>query len=142
VTAGDQWSVGDLARLGGVSRRTVRYYVQEGLIPPPRGLGRAATYGHDHLERLLRVKELQERGLTLEEVRREVEPGRRAKDLKEKERTSAAQARLARSLWTRIEILPGVELHLSSGSLAPSKLDELSDWCRLHIRQNRENDDA
>jgi DNA-binding transcriptional MerR regulator len=125
--------------MGGVSRRTVRYYVQEGLIPPPRGLGRAATYGRAHLERLLRVKELQERGLTLEEVRREVEPGRRPK---EKERPPPAPLRLARSLWTRIELLPGVELHLSSGSLAPSKLDELSDWCRLHIRQNRENDDA
>lgn len=127
--------------MGGVSRRTVRYYVQEGLIPPPRGLGRAATYGRAHLERLLRVKELQERGLTLEEVRREVEPGRRPKEPREKDRAAPAP-RLARSLWTRIELLPGVELHLSSGRLAPSKLDELSDWCRLHIRQNRENDDA
>lgn len=136
MTADDQWSVGELARLGGVSRRTVRYYVQEGLVPPPRGLGRAATYGRAHLERLLRVKELQERGLTLEEVRRELEPGRG------KQRASPTATRPARSHWTRIELLPGVELHISNGSVAPSKLEELSHWCRLHIRQNRENDDA
>jgi hypothetical protein len=81
------------------------------------------------------VKELQERGLTLEEVRREVEPGRRKDTAREPRPPS-------RSLWTRIELIPGVELHLSRGSLAPSKLDELAAWCRLHIRQNRENDDA
>jgi len=33
-----RFSVGELAELGGVSRRTVRYYVQEGLIPAPLGL--------------------------------------------------------------------------------------------------------
>ncbi|MBA2355458.1 MAG: MerR family DNA-binding transcriptional regulator, partial [Acidobacteria bacterium] len=39
------YAIGDLAALGGVSRRTVRYYVQGGLIPPPEGLGRGNHYG-------------------------------------------------------------------------------------------------
>ena len=37
------YAIGELADLGGISRRTVRYYVQEGLLPPPRGLGAAIT---------------------------------------------------------------------------------------------------
>jgi hypothetical protein len=37
-------SIGELADATGVSRRTVRFYVQRGLIDPPVGLGRASHY--------------------------------------------------------------------------------------------------
>lgn len=33
-----------MAELGGVSRRTVRYYVQEGLLSAPLGVGRGRHY--------------------------------------------------------------------------------------------------
>jgi DNA-binding transcriptional MerR regulator len=36
------YAIGDLAELAGVSRRTIRYYVQEGLVPAPLGLGRGS----------------------------------------------------------------------------------------------------
>ncbi len=65
-----RFSVGELAELGGVSRRTVRYYVQEGLIPTPYGVGRGSHYGPEHLEELLKVKAMQEQGMTLETIRR------------------------------------------------------------------------
>ena len=55
-------AIGELADLGGVSRRTVRYYVQEGLLPAPLGVGRGRHYGAEHLEQLLKVKALQEQG--------------------------------------------------------------------------------
>jgi len=64
-----RYAIGDLAELGGVSRRTVRYYVQEGLLPAPLGVGRGNHYGPAHLERLLNVKALQENGRTLDEIR-------------------------------------------------------------------------
>ena len=67
--ADERYSVGELADLGGVSRRTVRYYVQEGLLPAPHGVGRGDHYGREHLERLLQVKALQEAGRTLDEIR-------------------------------------------------------------------------
>ena len=57
-----RYAIGDLADLGGVSRRTVRYYVQEGLLPAPFGVGRGNHYGPEHLDQLLRVKALQEWG--------------------------------------------------------------------------------
>ena len=74
-----RYAIGDLADLGGVSRRTVRYYVQENLLPPPFGVGRGNHYGRAHLDQLLRVKALQESGRTLDEIRREIQPrGQRA----------------------------------------------------------------
>ena len=70
MSAAVRYAIEELATLGGVSRRTVRYYVQEGLIPPPLGLGRGNHYTPEHLEQLLRVKALQENGRTLVEIRR------------------------------------------------------------------------
>jgi len=131
MSAAVRYAIGELATLGGVSRRTVRYYVQEGLIPPPLGLGRGNHYTPEHLEQLLRVKALQENGRTLVAIRHALGqvPNRR----------SPAEARReelpSRSLWRRLTVMPGVELHLESGVRlpAPARLRELAEWCRLHF---------
>jgi DNA-binding transcriptional MerR regulator len=62
------YSIGELAVAAGVSRRTVRFYVQLGLLPAPLGLGRGASYGAEHLAVLLRVKQMQLQGVGLAEI--------------------------------------------------------------------------
>jgi len=125
-----RYAIGELATLGGVSRRTVRYYVQEGLVPPPLGLGRGNHYTPEHLEQLLRVKALQESGHTLDDIR---------VSLAQQPRSRAAQPlgddMPARSLWRRITLTPGVELHIVSTARLPTpgQLRELADWCRIHV---------
>ena len=52
-----EYGILELAELGGVSRRTVRYYVQEGLLPAPLGVGRGRHYGPAHLEQLITIEE-------------------------------------------------------------------------------------
>jgi DNA-binding transcriptional MerR regulator len=131
MTAAVRYAIGELATLGGVSRRTVRYYVQEGLIPPPLGLGRGNHYTAEHLEQLLRVKAMQESGRTLVEIQRALgQPtnGRRHDESRREELPS-------RSLWRRIEVTPGVELHVTSTVRLPppARLRELAEWCRLHF---------
>ena len=126
-----RYAIGDLADLGGVSRRTVRYYVQENLLPPPFGVGRGNHYGQAHLDRLLRVKALQEAGRTLDEIRRETQPrGQRAHVAE-----AAVEAPLPRALWRRLTLAPGVELHVSGDVRlpAPGKLAELAAWCRSNL---------
>lgn len=128
-----RYAIGDLADLGGVSRRTVRYYVQEGLLPQPLGLGRGNHYGEEHLAQLLRVKTLQESGRTLDEIRRDLgqKPSRPPAAAALMQRSDAARPR---SLWRRIELAPGVELHVSANNQlpGPAKLEELAHWCRLN----------
>jgi len=66
----------DLAELcdrSGVTPRTVRYYVQQGLLPAP-GLGVGARYGQEHQDRLQLIRQLQKRHLPLAEIRRRLEP--------------------------------------------------------------------
>jgi DNA-binding transcriptional MerR regulator len=62
------YSIGSLADAAGVSRRTVHFYVQRQLLPPPEGLGRGALYTDEHLARLLEIKAWQEEGVPLEEI--------------------------------------------------------------------------
>jgi DNA-binding transcriptional MerR regulator len=63
------FSIGELADRAGVTPRTIRYYVELGLLPPPAGTGNRATYGPEHMDRLLTIKKLQMRRLSLDEIR-------------------------------------------------------------------------
>ena len=53
-----------------VSVDTIRYYQSKGLLAPPRREGRIAWYGDEHLERLGRIRSLQQRGFTLATIAR------------------------------------------------------------------------
>jgi DNA-binding transcriptional MerR regulator len=54
----------------GVTVRTVRYYISEGLLPPPHAQGPAARYGDIHVQRLRAIAQLKEQYLPLREIRR------------------------------------------------------------------------
>jgi len=137
VTEETRYSIEELAQLGGVSRRTVRFYVQEALIPAPLGLGRGRHYGPDHLARLLQVKALQEQGHTLEEIR--VLAGGVAVGA-----AGPVAEALPRSLWRRLAVAPGVEVHVNSEIRLPSpgRLQELADWCQAHFGRATKEDEG
>lgn len=63
--------VGELARRTGLSVRTLHYYEQIGLLPPPRRTPAGyRIYGAVELDHLLRVISLKQLGLSLKEVER------------------------------------------------------------------------
>ena len=133
------YKIDELARAAGMSARTVRYYVQRGLLPAAAFRGKDTAYGHEHLVRLRAIKRLQEGyfpldaiaaeldGRTLAEIERLAEgkslpassaPASRA----HAPRGDAASARRATTSYARprergvrrgvrrIELFPGVEL--------------------------------
>jgi len=63
------WRIDDLAHVAGVSVDTIRYYQREGLLPRPQRRGRHKIYGPDHLVRLERIRELQDRRFSLAAIR-------------------------------------------------------------------------
>jgi DNA-binding transcriptional MerR regulator len=69
----DTYSIADLARLSGVSVRTIRYYLAQGLLPASGESGPGAHYGEDHLNRLRLTKRLQAQHLPLAEIRTQLE---------------------------------------------------------------------
>ncbi len=51
-----------------VPGRTVRFYIQKGLLPAPEGARRGAYYTQAHLADILRIKQWQEAGLSLDAI--------------------------------------------------------------------------
>ncbi|MFJ8506797.1 MerR family transcriptional regulator [Streptomyces avermitilis] len=60
-----EYRVEELAKEAGITVRTLRFYRERKLIPPPRREGRIAWYDETHLARLRTISGLLERGHTL-----------------------------------------------------------------------------
>ena len=63
------YPLSDLCVLADLPPRTIRYYVQIGLVDRPQGETRAARYGATHLEQLLLIKKWTAAGVSLERIR-------------------------------------------------------------------------
>jgi DNA-binding transcriptional MerR regulator len=67
----DEYTLEELAQLLDLQPRTIRSYIQQGLLRGPDSRGRHARYGEYHLKRLRKIKELKEvQGMKLDEIRR------------------------------------------------------------------------
>ena len=62
------FTLDDLCTLTDLPKRTVRYYMQMGLVDRPIGETRAAHYLTQHLDQLLKVKQLSDAGISLERI--------------------------------------------------------------------------
>ncbi len=140
------WKLDELAQHAGVSPRTVRYYVQRGLLPAPVFRGRDTEYTRSHLVRLRAIKRLQEHFLPLDAIQVELE-GRSPADI---ERiadghvlpagaaapvppagvASPRVARSAHSTWERFALAAGLELHVSEAADEATRAlaDEVRRW--------------
>ncbi len=93
-----KYTIDDLCELTGYSRRTIRYYVQEGIIEPPAGRGRGGFYYDSHLNKLFQIKSLQEKGMGLMAIAKYLEGG------------EVREENYSRDIWIRYEIAPGLEI--------------------------------
>ncbi|MCA9816227.1 MAG: MerR family transcriptional regulator [Candidatus Obscuribacterales bacterium] len=54
------YSIEELAEMTGFDRRTIRSFIEQGLMRGPDKMGRYAQYSQDHLVRLLAIKNMKE----------------------------------------------------------------------------------
>lgn len=65
MTVTERYRVDDLASRTETSIDTIRFYQKRGLLPPPAREGRIAWYDDAHIDRIARIRDLQDRGLPL-----------------------------------------------------------------------------
>lgn len=68
-----RYTLAELSDLAGVTQRTVRYYLSQGLLPAVGVTGPGAKYDDGHLARLRLIKGLQSQHLPLAEIRNRLE---------------------------------------------------------------------
>ncbi len=107
-----RWKLDELAERAGVSPRTVRYYVQRGLLPAPEFRGPDTAYGDEHLTRLKAIRALQEKHLPLDAIQEMLDS-----------RSVAEVARIGRG-----ELPPGIDVTapLSRSPAPPTQPETLT----------------
>jgi DNA-binding transcriptional MerR regulator len=73
MTTDGAYSLTELADLAGVTTRTVRYYLSQGLLPAVGQSGPGSKYDDRHLDRLRLIRRLQTEHLPLAEIRRRLD---------------------------------------------------------------------
>ena len=122
----NKYTFNELCSLVELPVRTVRYYVQKGLVTQPEGTRKGAYYTQKHLDELLAIRKWQRAGLSLERIREllfegTVEPGtfppprgRRPGDLE---------------VWSKLFVRDGMEIHLEPKSAGMSP-EQVREFCR------------
>ena len=119
----ERFSLSELCTLANQPTRTVRYYIQQGIINRPEGAKRGAYYTRDHLEQLLTIRKRQNSGLSLERIR---------ELLSEPEGGIVPPPRPKRpgdvSMRSHISLCPGVELVIDpqEAGLSPEAVRSLA----------------
>ena len=104
-----QYSLDELCQLLGLSRRTIRYYIQEGLVERPMGQKRGAYYTSAHLKQLQQLQEWQSAGYSLDRIKELMGQAATPADT-----LLALQPKRGDvSVWSHIHLSPGVELHIN-----------------------------
>lgn len=118
--ATERYSIDELASLAGVTPRTVRYYIAEGLLDRPEGEKRGAHYLRRHLEQLLLIRRWTDAGLSLERVR-ELIAGAPEDPPRQRAMPGSVE------VWSRVTLADGLEVHVEPGraGLSPEQVRAL-----------------
>lgn len=118
-----RYAVDELASLAGMNTRTVRYYIQQGLIDKPFGEKRGAYYVQRHLEQLIELRKWQEAGLSLDRIREILHtPGPGSLPPPRKREPGSVE------VWSHLYVADGVEVMLEPGrsGLSPEAVREFT----------------
>jgi DNA-binding transcriptional MerR regulator len=128
------FTLDQLSALTDLPLRTIRYYIQLGLVDRHEGDRKHARYTQKHLDQVLQVRAMADQGMSLERIKQLIHgittpppPPKAAGDI---------------SVISKVFIAPGVELHIEPqmAGLSPEKLrlfvrSVLSTWEEINASE-------
>ncbi len=123
-----------LSALTDLSLRTIRYYIQLGLVDRHEGDRKHARYTQKHVDQILQVRSMADQGVPLERIKQLIHGITPT--------PPAPKAAGDIAVVSKVYVAPGVELHLEPtlAGLSPEKLRKLvrtvlSNWEELHASE-------
>lgn len=115
------YSADELSQLTDIPKRTIRYYIQLGLVDRPVGETRAAHYLAGHLDQLLRVKKLTEARVPLDRIRHVMDGESDTPPVVSVKQPGTMEVK------THLYVMPGVEIQISpeEAMLSPEQIRAL-----------------
>ena len=132
----EQFNINQLSELTGFSVRSIRYYVQQGVLDKPEGIKRNAFYQRHHLEQLMLIKKGQDAGYSLDRINQMIRHPETFKPTPEQQAGTL-------SVKTHILLAQGVELVISpdQAGFSAEQLRELAQQCIESIQKLKEKSD-
>jgi DNA-binding transcriptional MerR regulator len=128
------WTIDELSKLLGLTRRRIRFYIEVRLLPPPGRSRTPARYGWQHAVGLLAIlRWRREEKLSIEAMRERLSSwtpadleafalGGAPEGVRRATRRSApirVDAPITAPTWHRLLLAPGLELHVLADAPAP-----------------------
>lgn len=136
------YNIETLARLAEVTRRTIRYYVQRGLIPKPEGGGRGHYYTDEHLNLIERIKAWKMKGVPLAKIKELTAKGagvrfmaRAREPVCVREPESVYAPRITSSQWIKTQFGENIELLVRPGALNDEDKKAIEDFITAKIKK-------
>ncbi|MFN8671582.1 MAG: MerR family transcriptional regulator [Candidatus Sericytochromatia bacterium] len=112
-----------LAKLSEISKRTIRYYIEKGLLEPPLGTCRASYYTEEHLHRLEDIKRWANQGVPLTQIKSILDGNSPTIEVN-------IEHVICTHTWERLNVWDGVELHFRTNYLKPEELRKIDDFIK------------
>lgn len=134
ATLKERFALDELSTLAGVTPRTVRFYIAQGLLDRPEGEKRGAHYIRKHLEQLLLIRRWTDAGLSLDRVR-ELLAGSLEDPAPQRTPPGSVE------VWSRVTVADGVEVHVepTRAGLSPEQVRTLVRGIAALYRQVRDD---
>lgn len=131
----NEFSIDELGALTDLPKRTIRYYIQIGLVDRPEGETRGARYHRRHLEQLLSIRRWTQDGLSLERIR-ELLAGATAPLTGQRQRAGTVE------VWSHFVVADGVEVKLNPAMahLSPEQTKQFFAAVMTAYRQIKQED--
>lgn len=122
-----KFTIDEICALVEMNKRTVRYYIQKGLVDRPEGVGKGAYYSHTQLEQLLAIRKWKAAGLSLDRIQ----------DILTGEKQGVTGDQLLPpplhrkqgtvEVWSHMHVGDGIELHIEPkrAGLSPEQVRSL-----------------
>jgi DNA-binding transcriptional MerR regulator len=124
MTAANRHTLEELSTLVDIPKRTVRFYVENGVVDRPEGAKKGAFYTQKHVEQLLEIKKWQKAGLSLERIKSLLGDEAGGAPVPPPKQRQPGDV----EVWSHIYIQDGVELRIEPkrSGLSPEQVSRIS----------------